>query len=86
MPWACYLPVKDFEQYKMPQTRARSYKSKLFHEKLVREILLQEVNDLPINKDYSDYKNKMKHAMPMGFKKFKKSWLKSMEKSQESLV
>lgn len=72
MPWACYLPVKDFEKYKMPQTRARSHKSKLFHEKLVREILLQEVNDLPIYKDYNDYKSKTPHEKPMGFKRFKK--------------
>ena len=79
LPWPCYLPVQRFEEFKMPQIRARSYKSKLYHEKLVREILLQEVNDLPIYKDYNQYKKDQMHnqgKMPISFKKYKQSWLK----------
>ena len=53
LPWSCYLPLKDFEKYKLPPTRANSHGSKLFHTKLVREILLQEINDLPILKAYA---------------------------------
>ena len=65
----------------MPQTRAKSYQSKLYHEKLVREILLQEVNDLPIYKEYNLLKMQKAGSgqMPMSFKRFKKDWVKKME-------
>jgi hypothetical protein len=56
--WNCYFPIKNYEDFKMAPTRAKSHKSNLFHEKMIREILLQEVNDLPIWKDYNQYKNK----------------------------
>jgi len=74
LPWGCYLPLKRFEEFKMPPTRANSHKSKLYHTKMVREILLQEINDLPIRRDYAKLKNKPEFLMkaPIGFKKFKK--------------
>ena len=72
----------------MPQTRAKSYQSKLYHEKMVREILLQEVNDLPIYKDY----NKAKQAyltsgkLPISFKRFKKQWISQAKVEDTSKV
>jgi len=38
------------------------------------------VNDLPIQKDYSHFKNEIINKTgekPIGFKKFKKSWIKT---------
>lgn len=60
----------------MPQTRARSHKSKLYHEKMVREILLQEINDLPMLVDYNFYrKNSIEHGQkPMSIKRYRKEW------------
>jgi 23S rRNA G2445 N2-methylase RlmL len=40
IPWHCYLPNAQ-KEYKMPQTRAKCYSSKLFHTQLVRDILIE---------------------------------------------
>jgi 23S rRNA G2445 N2-methylase RlmL len=72
----------------MPQTRAKSYQSKLYHEKMVREILLQEVNDLPIYKDYNKAKQSYVKSgkIPISFKRFKKQWISSVKVEDTSKV
>ena len=55
LPWHGYLNIQKFRDFKMPQIRARSHKSKLYHEKMVREIFLQSINDLPIEVEYGHY-------------------------------
>lgn len=71
LPWMAYLPIKEFDQYKMPQTTCKSYSSKLFHTKMVRESLLKYINELPIQIAYNDIK--LEKRIP--FKKFKTEWL-----------
>lgn len=78
LPWSCYLPIKRFDEFSMPPTRANCHQSKLFHSKMVREILMSEINDLPIQKDYYKYKKDQleRGKKPLGFKKFKMKWLR----------
>jgi hypothetical protein len=46
IPWHCYLPKDaDTKEFKMPQTRAKSHASKLFHTQLVRDILLETLTE-----------------------------------------
>ena len=48
MPWHCYLPDPKKHsdlQFKMPQTRAKTYMSKLFHTQLVRDILIEAITE-----------------------------------------
>jgi hypothetical protein len=86
LPWNCYLPLADYEFYKMPPTRTASYKSKLFHTQLVREVLLQEINDLPIHRDYNRYRRSVLDEKQMGFKRFKKEWLNDRQKAEDLKV
>ena len=88
LPWSCYLPLNDYKDFKLPPTRSNSHQSKLYHEKLIREILLQEVNDLPIRREYAmQLKENNLNEKPMGFKKFKKQWLiKNNRESQENII
>ena len=87
LPWACYLPLSDYQQYRLPMTRSNCHQSKLFHSQLVREILLQEINDLPIHRDYAKFKGKAPlHQLPVGFKKYKKDWLKAKQHEMDTKV
>ena len=89
LPWACYLPLAEFEEYDPPQIRAKTYKSKLYHEKMTREIFLQEVHDLPIYKSYNQYKREVvqpRGQAPMSFKRYKKEWLKTMQARQDDKI
>lgn len=89
LPWACYLPLAKFEEHDPPQLRAKTHKSKLFHDKMVREIFLQEVHDLPVYRSYNIYKKERalgRGEVPMSFRRYKKDWLKSMKARQEDKV
>jgi hypothetical protein len=87
LPWSAYLPMKNYEQFRLPPTRAASHKSNLFHTQLVREVLLQEINDLPIRRDHAKYaaKNDLTTS-PIGFKKFKKNWIKDRDEGQKKTI
>lgn len=68
-------------------TRSNCHQSKLFHTQLVREILLQEINDLPIHRDYAKFKAKASFGQtPIGFNKFKKDWLKARQAEMDAKV
>ena len=87
LPWDCYLPLKNYKDYRMPPTRAKSHKSKLYHSKLIREILLQEINDLPLRKEYGRYKADASGAdLSLGFKRFKKQLLAQEGKAKKETI
>jgi 23S rRNA G2445 N2-methylase RlmL len=55
MPWHCYLPDPERHsdlQFKMPQTRAKSFKSKLFHTQLIRDILIDAITETQVRKEF----------------------------------
>lgn len=90
LPWACYLHMDHYSQFKAPQTKAKTHKSKLFHEKMVREILLSQINDLPIKRAWRIHCNKFVASTgtrPTSFQNFKKQWLKEAQaKEKQELV
>ena len=55
----------------MPQVKAKTHSSKLFHSELVKNILLEEVTEIQIRKDFKH--EQLIKGTP--FKEFKKSWL-----------
>ena len=49
VPWHSYMPTDErHSQYQMPQTGAKCHKSKLYHEHMVRNLLLSHLSELPI--------------------------------------
>jgi hypothetical protein len=44
VPWHAYLPSDErHKEYEMPQTRANTFKSKLYHSQLIRNLLLSHL-------------------------------------------
>jgi hypothetical protein len=31
LPWHCYFSIEEQKEFKIPQTKAKAYKSKLYH-------------------------------------------------------
>ncbi len=84
VPWHCYLPIDNYHQYKMPQTTAKSFKSKLYHTQKIRDILLGYLNELPIKKAYN--MSQKKKVDGVSYKRFMKEWTaKREEKSKEGV-
>ena len=75
LPWHCYLPdpTKNADmQFKMPQTRAKSYKSKLFHTQLIRDILIDTLTENQVRKEF---KMQQLESGKTNYKTFKKEWI-----------
>lgn len=53
---------------------------------MVREIFLQEINDLPIRKEFKVYRARNNDKAPLGFKNFKKQFLKNQQKQNEQEI
>ena len=52
LPLHCYLPTKEHKQFEMPQCSAKSWKSKLYHTHLIRNMLFGHLRDLPIQRAF----------------------------------
>ena len=55
----------------MPQTTAKSHKSKLFHTQLTRNLLLSHLSELPIERAFK----RLPPTEQTGYNDFKKKWL-----------
>ena len=65
-------------EFLMPQTDCKSHKSKLFHTKLVRNILLGHINELPISRAF----NRLPLHERRAYAEFKKRWMQENEKTK----
>lgn len=86
VPWHCYLPdANKFQdlQFKMPQTRAKCYMSKLFHTQLVRDILIEQITETQIRKEF---KLEARLKGINSYKQFKKEWLKAKQAEEDKEV
>lgn len=70
----------------MPQTRAKTHSSKLFHTQLVRDVLIKTMTELQIKREYKLHINGGgKRGGPgqyMSYKAFKKMWLERKDKKE----
>lgn len=66
------------KEFLMPQTDCKSHKSKLFHTKLVRNLLLAHINDLPISRAF----NRLPLHERRAYTEFKRRWLQENDKTR----
>ncbi|CDW76469.1 UNKNOWN [Stylonychia lemnae] len=89
LPWHCYLPNPQQQQehmFKMPQTRAKTHSSKLYHTQLIRDILIKSMTEIQIKRDFKISLLKGmngKGPQNMPYKQFKKQWLEKKERKEQ---
>jgi len=47
-----YMPTKNHEEFQMPKASAKSYRSKLYHTHLCRNLLLSHLVSMPIQREF----------------------------------
>ncbi|KAL4462921.1 hypothetical protein ABPG72_019573 [Tetrahymena utriculariae] len=52
LPWAAFLPIQDLYKYNQPAVISKSYRSNLFHENLIKNIVEKQINLLMVRKEY----------------------------------
>jgi len=53
VPWHCYMPADERHKlYAMPKVDCKTHKSKLYHSKLARNILMGHIAELPVNRAF----------------------------------
>ena len=52
IPFHCYMPVKNHDQFKMPKVNAKTHASNLYHSHLVRNLTLSHLVDMPIRRAF----------------------------------
>ena len=79
VPWHCYIPTdKRHLNYALPKIDCKTHKSKLFHSKLARNILMGHITDLPIQRAF---KCQPPHLQRQ-YKEFKQRWLAEHDKTR----
>jgi hypothetical protein len=54
LPWHAYYPVDTILDYNLPNIIAKSYRSNIFHERKLVEILRKFLSLMPIRKQYKE--------------------------------
>ena len=53
VPWHCYMPTDARHlDYAAPKVDCKTHKSKLFHSKMARNILMGHINEVPIERAF----------------------------------
>lgn len=47
IPWHCYLPIKEYNDYRFPFINAKTHNSNLYHTRKVTDVAKMVINDLP---------------------------------------
>ncbi len=58
IPYENFLPLENSLEFKMPIVKAYSYRSKLFHEKMIENIMRANLNKIAYNYNLDEKENK----------------------------
>jgi NADPH-dependent 7-cyano-7-deazaguanine reductase QueF len=53
LPWQAYIPIDNLKEYEPIKSKSVSYRSNVFHEKKLNEIVENYINNLGIRKKYN---------------------------------
>lgn len=73
----------ESKEFKMPQTRAKTHASKLFHSQLVRDILIESLTETQIRKDF---KRAQLTEGIRSYNTFKKEWIQKKQAEEKREV
>ena len=79
VPWHAFLPISEFKKYKFPSISSKSFKSNLYHPKLIADIVKLHINELPVKKEYKS------SSMDIGYKSFKKQFKNELRKENKDI-
>jgi len=80
VPWHAFLPLKNFKKYSFPYVNSKSFKSNLYHTKLVSDIVKLHINELPIKKEYK------KQNLSMGYRSFRLKYKNKLRKEDSNQI
>ena len=79
VPWHVFMPCDErHTQYELPRTTAKSFKSKLFHDHLIRNLLLSHISELPIRRAFKQVPQEQRSK----YADFKKQWLEQFGRTR----
>jgi len=81
LPWHSFLPFEKFNEYKLPEVRAKSFSSKLYHETKITELVEKFLNKLPAK--FERHQEFLRQNTPQKASKAKKNLQQNSEEVQE---
>lgn len=75
-----YLPLRDSLDFKMPVVKAYSYRSKLYHEKMIENITLTTLNKMAYNYEGEMKEDKSQRRLKVNSNVSEEEIVKKLEK------